>query len=307
VHALLATSSLRVDEKGAPAIDGLTLASTADRVLVLGAAPALFAAAVGLRRPCRGEVRVEGLAPADAVRRRIAAGAPLDPPMPPHWTPRQYVTWSARLAGHGRAEARELAAEALARTRLDAVAEARLGKAATAARRAAVLAAALATGAPTLLVEDPLAGLPSEAAPAFARVVARACADRRTAIFAARVPLESPLALEADEAIVVTHGRVAAQGAPGEIAAAERSFSVRVVGDVDAFARAVEQRGARVICPCGAPAATGDPTAPSSKDLGRVGHIRVDLGPLGTRDLVRIAQAAQATVLELRPISQAFA
>jgi ABC-2 type transport system ATP-binding protein len=288
VTALLSTSVVRIDEAGVPAVDGLTLASTGDRVLVLGAPSALFAAAAGQRPASRGDVRVEGALPLDAARRRIVASAPLDPPLPPRWTARQYVTWSARIAGHGRSQAGELAAEALARTRVEAVADARLGQAALAARRATVIAAALATGATTLLLEDPLSGLPPESATAFARVVVRACADRRTATFAGRVPLESPLALEADEAIVVAWSRVAAQGAPGEIAAAERSFAVRVIGDVEAFARAVEQRGGRILSD-------------------RVGQMSVALGPLGTRDLVRIAGDTNATVLELRPISVAFA
>jgi ABC-type multidrug transport system ATPase subunit len=294
VVALLSCSSLRVDDRGAPAVDGLTFTTTGEQVLVLGAASALFEAAAGLRPPVHGEIRVEGSAPLDAVRRRVAAGAPLDPRMPAKWTPRQYVTWSARLAGHAGSQARELAEEALARTRVDSVAGTRLGSAGLTARRATVLAAALATGATTLILEDPLAGLPSESVPAFARVVARACADRRVAVFAARLPLESPLALEADEAIVVAGSAVAAQGAPGEIAAAARSFWVRVMGDVDAFARAVEERGARV-----SPASGLEPT--------RVGHLSVDLGPLGAADLVRIASDVKATVLELRPISAAFA
>ncbi len=291
---LLATADLRIDERGAPAVDGLTLVTSGERVLILGAAPAFFAAAAGVRAAARGSLRVEGLAPIEAVRGRIAAGAPLDPPMPPRWTPKQYVTWSARLAGHARAVARELCAEALARTRVESVADAPLGAAGAAARRATVLAAALATGARTLLVEDPLVGLPAESAPAFARIVARACADRRLAVFAARVPLESPIALEADEAIVVAGSRVAAQGAPAEIAAAERSYWLRVTGDVEAFAQAVEARGARLIA---APRAAGD----------RVGHMSIDLGPLGTADVVRIASDSRATVLELRPMSVAFA
>ncbi len=288
VVPLLSTASLRVDEGGAPVIDGLSVTSTGARLLVLGAAPGLFTAAAGLRPAARGEIRIEGLAPIEAVRRRVAAGAPLDPPMPPKWTPRQYVTWSARMAGSDRAQARELAGEALARTRVEAVADSRLGAAALAARRATVIAAALATGATTLLLEDPLSGLPAESMPAFARVVARACADRRSILFAARVPLESPLALDADEAIVVAGSRVAAQGAPGELAAAERSFLLRVVGDVDAFARAVEQGGGRILS-------------------GRVGNLSLDLGPLRAMDVVRIAGDTNATLLELRPISVVFA
>ena len=311
MSALLHASSLRIDVSGTPALDGLTMTSTGDRVLVLGAPEALFEASAGLRLAARGELLVEGRSPLDAVRARVAAGAPLDPPMPPRWTPRQYVVWSARAAGHGRAQARELAAEALARTKVESVADTRLGAAALAARRATVIAAALATGATTLLIEDPLTGLPAETAPAFARVLARACADRRTAFFAGRVPLESPIALDADEAIVIAGSRVAAQGAPAELAADERSFSLRVVGDVESFARAVVGHGARVLSGLslsepGAAQQAGPASAPP-RPAGRVGQVSIALGPLRTRDLLRIASDSNATVLELRPISSAFA
>jgi ABC-type multidrug transport system ATPase subunit len=307
VAPLISTSSLRVDVGGAPAIDGLTFTSTGERVLILGAAPALFAVAAGLRATSRGEVRVEGAPPLDAVRRKTAAGAPLDPPLPPRWSARQYVVWSARVAGHERAHARELAAQALARTRVDSVADARLGAAALTARRATVIAAALATGAATLLLEDPLCGLPSESVAPFARVLSRALADRRTAIFASRVPLESPLALDADEAVVVVGSHVAAQGAPAEIASAERSYWLRVLGDVDAFARAVEERGGRLLSSSGKAATAGsEPAEPPVARTG-AGQIGIDLGPLGTRDLISIASDVDATLLELRPISVAFA
>lgn len=309
--ALLQASSLRLDVAGTPdvgagGVDGLTLTTTGERVLVLGAPAALFEAAAGLRQPSRGEIRVEGMAPIDAVRAKIVAGAALDPPMPPTWTPRRYVEWSARLAGHGRAEARELAAEAIARTKLEPVADARLRLAALAARRATVIAAALATGATTLLLEDPLTGLPAETAPGFARVLARACVDRRTAFFAGRVPLESPIALDADEAIVLCGSRIAAQGAPAEIAADERSFSLRIVGDVGAFARAVAERGARLLSPVPALDAAL-PGGGATRPLEGVGYLSVDLGPLRTGDLLRIAGDSNATVLDLRPISGAFA
>jgi ABC-type multidrug transport system ATPase subunit len=301
VPPLLSAASLRVDVSGTPTVDGLGMSSTGERILVLGAPAALFEAAAGLRRPSRGEIRVEGMAAVDAVRARVSAPAPLDPPMPPRWTARQYVVWSARLAGHARAQASELAAEAHARTRLESVADRRLGVAALAARRATVVAAALATGATTLLIEDPTAGLPSGSALAFSRVLARALADRRTAFFAGRMRLESPIALGADEAIVIAGNQVAAQGAPAELAAAERSFALRVTGDTAAFARAVVEQGARLLTAAPGEAPAGAP------DAATTGRVSVELGPLGTRDLLRIARAANATVLELRPISGAFA
>lgn len=290
--ALLAASDLRVDVEGVPAFDGLTLATTGDKVLVLGAARALFEAAAALRPTTRGELRVEGVTPAAAVRAVAVACAPLDPPLPPRWTLLQYVTWSARLSGHARAEAARLATDALDRMQLGSSATSRMRTAGLSMKRAAVLAAAIATGATTLLADDLLAGLAEDAARSLARVAARALSDWRVVVFAARIPLESPLALLADEALVVDGLQVTAQGAPAELAAAERTLALRVDGDVAAFARAVEAAGGQAFPAPGAPSPV---------------HVRVELGPLEARALLQIANDTRAVVVELRPIGRTFA
>jgi ABC-2 type transport system ATP-binding protein len=289
---LLDASSLRVDVGGSPAVDGLSLASTAERVLVLGAARALFEAAAGTRPIARGTLRVAEQEPLDAVRSGTSAGAPLDPPLPPGWTLRQYVEWSARLSGHSRDASRGLADESIERLKLDALARNKLSTLAPAARRGGVLAAALATAATVILVEDPTAGLSADAARSFARIVTRALADRRSVIFSGRASLDSPLALAADEAIVVDGSQVVAQGSPAEIAAGESAFLVRVGGDARAFVEAMEAKGGRVLA--------------AAPDAAR-GCMTIDLGELGTLDLLRIAADADAVVLELRPLARAFA
>src|ERR1700690_377128 len=141
----LSSSHLRVDVGGVPAIDGLALTTAGDHVLVLGAARALFEAAAGLRPISHGELLVEGMAASDAVRAGVAACAPLDPPLPGKWTVLQYAAWSARLAGHERATAFALAADALVRMQIEPMSKTKLGAAPLAVRRAVVLAAALAT------------------------------------------------------------------------------------------------------------------------------------------------------------------
>jgi ABC-type multidrug transport system ATPase subunit len=292
VQALLAASSVRVDVAGVPAVDGLSFETTGQHVLVLGAARALFEAAAGLRPTARGALLVGGLAAREACRAGAATAAPLDPPLPPRWTVLEYVTWSARIAGSARGEAGEMAANAIESMQLTALAKTRLAAAAPAVRRGTVIAAALATGAGTLLVDDPLSGLGDETARPFARVLARALAHRRSVVFAARVPLESPLALGADEALAIDGARLVAQGAPAEMAAAERTFALRVQGDVEAFARAVEAGGGRAEVTAGAPAPV---------------HVRVELGQLAARDLLRLAAEAGAIVLELRPLARPFA
>jgi ABC-2 type transport system ATP-binding protein len=293
VQPLLASESLRVDVARIPAVDGLSLTSTGDRLLVLGAPRALFEASAGLRPSTRGELRVSGELPIDALRRGVAASAPLDPPMPPDWTVRHYVTWSARLAGHARATSVALADDAIERMKLEAHVTTKLARVPVSARHAAVIAGALATGATIMFIEDPLAGLAAETARSFARVIVRALSGRRSAIFAARVALDSPLALAADEAIIVEGALVAAQGAPAEIAAGESAFVLRVGGDAQAFLAAVKERGGRLLV-----------GPPEPKALARM---TVDFGGLRTRDVLSIAAASNAIVLELRPLARSFA
>jgi ABC-type multidrug transport system ATPase subunit len=290
--SLIACSSVRIDVDGVPAIDGLSFASTGDSVLVLGSARALFEAAGGLRPIERGEIQVGGLRPWQAIRAGFVAAAPLDPPLPLRWSPLQYVTWSARLAGHPGKVATSAAADAIERFALVAFARAKLGKSSLAARRATVVAAAYVTGATALIVEDPCAGMSPEVAGPFARIVVRALAGRRAIWFASRVALESPLGLAADEAILLEGSRVAIQGAPAQIASNTHAFSLRVAGEVRAFATAMASAGARPLAP-------SDPSMPA--------HMSLDLGPLGTRDVLQIALDCGAVILELRPLAGSFA
>jgi hypothetical protein len=91
---------------------------------------------------------------------------------------------------------------------------------------------------------------------------------------------------------VLDRSEVVAQGAPAELAAAERTLALRVEGDVAAFASAVEGLGGRATVTPGA--------APPV-------HVRVELGTITPRDLLRIADEVSAVVVELRPIGRAFA
>jgi ABC-type multidrug transport system ATPase subunit len=295
VQALLAAASLRLDVAGVPALDGLDLTTRGERSLVLGAPPALFEAAAGLRTVARGELRIDGAEPAEAVRSGLAVGVPLDPPLPQRWSVTEYVSWGARLSGHDRVAARALAREALEATELVALAGSRLAAVPLVARRATVLAAALATGAGGLLIDNPLSGLGDDAALALARVVGRVLERRRWALFAASMSIDSPIASCADEAIVVEGARVVAQGAPAEIVARTTTLALCVGGSTEAvtlFLREVESSGGKV-------------SIGSQRVHDTVGpvHASVELGPLAARDLFRLALASGANLLELRPFA----
>ncbi len=246
VSPLLASSSLRVDVAGTPAIDGLTLESTGKSVLVLGAPRALFEAAAGQRVIEHGGLLVAGTPPGHASRSGVATAAPLDPPMPPRWTVLQYTSWSARLSGLARAECEGAAHHTLERLQLFRHRSLRLGAVSVTVRRSAVIAAALATRARVLLVEDPTVGLSREDERAVATTLARVMRDQPTLLFAGRVALDSPVALAADEAIVVDGSKVLAQGALAEVAVHSNSFSVWATGDVEALTKALAASGCRL-------------------------------------------------------------
>jgi hypothetical protein len=143
-----------------------------------------------------------------------------------------------------------------------------------------------------LLVEDPLAGMPSAASEPFARLLAQTLARRKTAYFAARVGLRSPVAQASDEAIVIEGSHVGAQGTVGDIAARVRSFSMHFTGDVSALIEALRRRGAHIS---------------ACTQWARHARVSVDLGELATRDVLRLAQEYGAVVLELRPLARALA
>jgi ABC-2 type transport system ATP-binding protein len=286
---LLQIEDLRVDVDDVPACDGLTLQTRGDRVLVLGAPRVVFEATCALRPVMRGLLKVRGGEPGAAVRGALLAGVPLDPPLPPKWTALDYVTWSARLAGHGAGDARTLAKDALALAQLGPLATSTLDRMVPHARRGVVLAAALATGARVLALEDPLAALPEEIARSWAKVLVQALGDRSWVVFAARLSLTSPLAMSAEEALMVSSSRLDAQGPPAEVAAADRRFVARIhsAGPLEVLGARLSERGATMSV--------------------QGAQVLLDLGEsMTTSDLLGLCTELDATVVEMVPVARAL-
>ncbi len=285
---LLAAADLRIDVDGTPAIDGLSFETSGSRALVLGASRALFGAVAGVVSVSRGSLRVSGLSPGEAVGKAAIAAAPLDPQMPKEWTPRNAITWAAKMSGQAPKLAASSADAAISLLHLESIADLPLGSAMLAGRRAAMVACAVATGAGTVLLESPLADLDAESASFLADVIAKALAEKSWIVFSGRIPLTSALALAADEAIVVFGSTVLLRGTPSEVATAGRRTMIRVAGDVGALHRALGERGASVEA-CSAELLT------------------VELPEGGTTlDLVRIAEENNAVLLEMHPLSRTF-
>lgn len=284
---LLSALDLRVDVDGVPACDGVAFSTTGDRVLVLGASRALFEATIGLRPVVRGKLEIRGVSPGAAIDSGTLAGVPLDPPLPPKWNLVEYIEWSSRLAGHGVSDAKRFASAAVSKMQLGAMAKQPLAALVPHARRAVVLASALATNAEVLVLEDPCAGLPEEIARSWARILVGALDDKPWITFAARVPLTSPLALAADEAVAVSSTRVLAQGAPAEIAAADKRYVARVHGRVEPLAARIVERGGRLEV--------------------QGAQVVIDLGEsLTTAELLGLCIETDVTVVEMQPIARAL-
>ena len=286
---LLKIEDLRVDVDGVPTCDGLTLQSRGERVLVLGAPRVVFEATCALRPVMRGLLRVRGAAPESAVRGGIVTGAPLDPPLPPKWSALDYVTWSSRLAGHSSVDARRLARDAIAEVQLGPLAAGTLDRMVPHARRGVVLAAALATGASIIALEDPLASLPEEIARSWAKIIVQALGDRSWLVFAARVPLTSPLAMSAEEALMISSSRLDAQGPPAELAAAGRRFVARIhsSGPLETLGARLSERGATMVV--------------------QGAQVLLDLGStMTTSDMLGLCAELDATVVEMVPVARAL-
>ena len=287
VEPLLHADNVRVDD-GVPVVEGLTIETTGTNVAIVGAARALFEAVCGVRPVTRGTLRICGMSPRDALRAGAIASAPIDVPVPARWTVLEFARENARLAGQAKSTADKLAKDALHAMQLDAYATKKLAAVDMPVKRAAMIAAALATGAGAIVVEDFTAGLPDAAARSLSKLFVAACEGRRWVVFAGRLALSSPLGLHADEALLFAGGRFVCAGLPAEIASRERTYTVRTSGEAEPFAAKLRERGAHV-------EAVGSAlTVTMPEDF-------------ATHELVALARDSNVIVLELLPLSGALA
>ena len=101
------------------------------------------------------------------------------------------------------------------------------------------------------------------------------------------MPLTSPLALHADEAIVASSSRVEAQGPPAELAAASSRFIARVHGSMEGLAAQLQRRGVGVEI--------------------QGGQVVFDLnGAVSTSELIEMCAASDVAIVELVPVARAL-
>ncbi len=317
--ALLAADEARVAVDGVVAIDRLTFTATGDRALFVGDTAALFAALTGVPFGARaptlagrsadprwvppapdpdpdaplGEARVVAgslrLAGRDVARGDHLASvgvAPADVPLPPAWTPVEYVAWSARLAGVGSRAAPDLARAALAHVGLARASKRALKTLVLPERRALALAAAVVMAPLAIVVEAPLAGLEGAGAAFVLAALAAVSEGRAAVVSATRLDVGSPehaLAEGASWIGFLAGGELVAHGEPAALFAGARTYAIAVHTNVDALRLELRARGLDL--------------------LGTPPRCAVAL-PAGatTRDLLAAAAAAKAAVVELAPL-----
>jgi ABC-type multidrug transport system ATPase subunit len=226
--------------------------------------------------------------PREALRANAIASAPVDVAVPARWTVLELARENARLAGQSKSSAEKLAKDALHVMQLDAFTKTKLAAVELPVKRAAMVAAALATGAGALVVEDFTVGLADVAARSLGKLFVAACEGRRWMLFAGRLALSSPIGLNADEALLFAGGRFLCAGLPTDIAARERTYTVRTSTESEPFAAKLRERGAQV-------------------EGGGVAFTVTMPEGLGTHELVALARASDVVVLELLPLSGALA
>jgi ABC-2 type transport system ATP-binding protein len=293
---LLAATNLRVDLGGAAVLDRVSFQSRGRSIAIVGDGHGLVASIAGQARVRSGNLVLRGH---DVARRQHrAAGrtptdpdgdlvgiAPLDPPLPDRITAREYLAWSARLAGIASSPANKLAASTLASLDLDRLAKSRLDELPLPERRALVIAQAVVTGPAVLVATAPLSGLSGQAATYVERVLATAARDRAWIVSLSSVHAGSPehtVAAAADDLLVFASGSLVRAGKLRRMEDESSAFSLMIRGRTAGFRAALEARGVGL---------SGGPR-----------RFFVDLPPeMTTQDLLALSVQVGAPIVELLP------
>jgi molybdate transport system ATP-binding protein len=191
----------------------------------------------GLLRPDEGHVRL-----GDELVTDTAAGVHVPPHQRrvgllaqqallfPHLTALDNVAFGPRAQGVPRRAAEERARELLAAVDTAELADRRPDRMSGGQQQRVALARALAPGPELLLLDEPLAALDVDAAPAMRSLLRRIVRDRKqTALLVTHSALDA-LVL-ADRVVVLTRGSVVEQGPTREVLARPRSaFTARIAG-----------------------------------------------------------------------------
>ncbi|GLW66194.1 hypothetical protein Arub01_44380 [Actinomadura rubrobrunea] len=223
---------LDVDLEGRPVLRDVSLEAPAGTwTAVIGPNGAgkstLLRAILGLRRPRRGTVSVAGADPwalPPRRRARLVAYAPQNPNLPPGMTVFDYTLLgrSPYIPHLGRESARDraVATEVLERLDLVGLAARPLDRLSGGERQRVVLARALAQQAPVLVLDEPTTALDIGHQQQVMELVDRLRRDDGLTVLTTIHDL-TLAGQYADALVLLSRGRVAASGPPGEVLTGE--------------------------------------------------------------------------------------
>lgn len=194
-----------------------------------------LAVAAGLVRPDRGRVVLDGRVLTDARegvhvpphdRRTALLGQ--EPLLFPHLSALDNVAFGARVTGTSRREARARAQDWLDEVGVGELAERRPGQLSGGQAQRVAVARALAAEPQVLLLDEPLAALDVDVAPAMRHTLRKVLAGR-TAVVVTHDVLDALLL--ADQVVVLEAGSIVEQGPADEVLSRPRSpFAARLAG-----------------------------------------------------------------------------
>jgi ABC-2 type transport system ATP-binding protein len=245
---LLAAHDLRIDLGGAIAIERASFTSHGNAIALLGDEHGILSALAGAAHIRAGSLSIVGTDVGDGahLRSNQVGIAPLDPPLPPQWTPRDYLIWGSRLAGADRNTAGRDAAAALAEFGLEAVAGQKLESLALTERRVLVLAQAVIAKPAVLVAPAPLSGLGGREAAFVAGAWTAASRGRKWIVSLSNLYLgsaESVLAQAADDVLLFSSGRLVRQGKLDRIENGAVGYTITVRSKIDELRTALRARG----------------------------------------------------------------
>ncbi|MEM7756280.1 MAG: ABC transporter ATP-binding protein [Planctomycetota bacterium] len=173
----------------------------------------------GFTAPDTGSASIAGVDLADhpAAARANLGYAPETAPLYPELTPAQYLDLRARLYGLRRPQRRAATSREIHRCRLVPVADRRIGGLSKGYRQRVALAAALAHDPPVVILDEPASGLDPAQIIELRKTVLE-LGQTKAVLLSSHVLAE--IEKTCDRVVIIAAGRVLADGAAAEVAAA---------------------------------------------------------------------------------------
>ncbi len=221
VSPLLEIAAARIELHGRVLCEALSLRMHGPRAVVVGDVAPVLSPLFSIGEITHGWVKLLGkeLSQEEPSRGMMF----LDPPLPRELTPREYVTWAARLEGIEAEEARVLAVDACEQVGLAASAERRMSTLSLIELRLVCLAQAVVHRPAVLVVEHPTARLERAGVERMIAALGAVTEPEWVPHLIIGIPRFEPgsaleaLARWADELAMVLDGEVTEQGSPQQL------------------------------------------------------------------------------------------